>query len=244
MNKVSVIIPYFKKKKFIQRAVHSVLNQSYKNFDIIIIYDDENLKDLKILNRLKKKSKKIKILINKNNLGAGLSRNKGIKYSKSKYIAFLDADDFWHPEKLKAQIKHMIMNNLKISHTSYYIVNNQNKILDLRVARDINYKSLLKSCDIGLSTVLLEKKILNTHLFPDQKTKEDYILWLKISKKYKFIGIDEKLVYWRNTENSLSSSIIQKLIDGYRVYRFYEKQNFIKSIISLLVLSFNYMKKS
>lgn len=244
MNKVSVIIPYFKKKKFIQRAVHSVLNQSYKNFDIIIIYDDENLKDLKILNRLKKTSKKIKILINKNNLGAGLSRNKGIKYSKSKYIAFLDADDFWHPEKLKVQIKYMIMNNLKISHTSYYIVNDQNKILDLRVARDINYKSLLKSCDIGLSTVLLEKKILNKNLFPDQKTKEDYILWLKITKKYKFIGIDEKLVYWRNTENSLSSSIIQKLIDGYRVYRFYEKQNFIKSIISLLVLSFNYMKKS
>ena len=93
MNLVSVIIPYFKKRKFFLTTLKSVLNQSYKNFEIIIVYDDEDLSEYNFLKKVIKNKKKIKLFKNKKNLGVGLSRNYGIKKSKGKYIAFIDADD-------------------------------------------------------------------------------------------------------------------------------------------------------
>ena len=88
MDLVSVIIPYYKKKKYIGQAVNSVINQKYRNFELIIIYDDENKEDLGFLKKITKKDKRIKLYINRKNLGAGRSRNKGIKLSKGKLIAF------------------------------------------------------------------------------------------------------------------------------------------------------------
>ena len=99
MSLISIIIPYYKKKEFLKKSLSSVLEQTYKNFEIIIIYDDEDQRDLFFLRTLIKRHKRIRLIINKKNLGAGLSRNKAIKMSKGKYIAFLDADDIWEKKK-------------------------------------------------------------------------------------------------------------------------------------------------
>ena len=104
---VSVIIPYFKKKKYIQKTLNSVKNQTYKNLEILIIYDDKDTTDLKFLKRLQKKDKRIKIIINKNTLGAGFSRNVGIKDARGRYIAFIDSDDPWKKNKIEFQLKFM-----------------------------------------------------------------------------------------------------------------------------------------
>ena len=102
----------------------------------------------------------------------------------------------------------------------------------------------MKSCDIGLSTVILKRNLLNHSKFAKLSTKEDYVLWLKLSKKgYKFYGLNQNLASWRLTTNSLSSSSIQKLIDGFRVYNQYMKYNFFKSIYYLFCLSLNFLKK-
>ena len=90
MDLVSIVIPYYKKKEYVKKSINSVLNQTYKKFEIIIIYDDEELSDLDYLKNIVKLDKRINLIINKQKLGAGLSRNKGIKLSKGKYIAFLD----------------------------------------------------------------------------------------------------------------------------------------------------------
>ena len=245
MSLVSVIIPYYRKKQYISRALKSVTNQTYKKLEIIIIYDDSNKSDLKFIKYISSKDKRIKIYVNKKNLGAGLSRNVGIKKSKGKYIAFLDADDLWYKNKIDHQIKFMIKKGISFSHTSYSIINKQNIIISKRYAKDfLSFKDLIKSCDIGLSTVMIKKSHLFTNKFPNLKTKEDFVLWLKLlSKNVKIYGIDKNLVLWSKIENSLSSSLIQKLVDGFKVYNHYMKFNFLKSFYYLVLLSFNYLKK-
>ena len=245
MSLVSVIIPYYRKKQYISRALKSVTNQTYKKLEIIIIYDDSNKSDLKFIKYISSKDKRIKIYVNKKNLGAGLSRNVGIKKSKGKYIAFLDADDLWYKNKIDHQIKFMIKKGISFSHTSYSIINKQNIIISKRYAKDfLSFKDLIKSCDIGLSTVMIKKSHLFRNKFPNLKTKEDFVLWLKLlSKNVKIYGIDKNLVLWSKIENSLSSSLIQKLVDGFKVYNHYMKFNFLKSFYYLVLLSFNYLKK-
>ena len=245
MDLISVIIPYYKKKEYIISSINSALNQTYKNLEIIIIYDDLNKEDLNLLKKIKKKDKRIKIYINKKNLGAGRSRNKGIKLSKGIFVAFLDSDDLWKKNKLKKQIFFMKKNGINASHTSYTIINSNNKIIGSRNAKDMSYKLLLKSCDIGLSTVVLKKEIITSKIkFANIKTKEDYVLWLKITlNNNKIFALKDNLTKWRKLEDSLSSSKLQKIYDGYLVYRKYMNFNLLKSFGFLMLLSFNYFLK-
>ena len=242
MELVSIITPYYKKKKYIELTINSVLQQTYKNFELIIIYDDQNKEDLNLLKNLTKKDKRINILVNKKNLGVGLSRNKGIRFAKGKFIAFLDADDLWLKNKLKIQIKFMKESLCDFSHTSYSIIDEFGKEKSDRVAYNYeNFNELLKSCNIGLSTVVINKKLLNKKFtFPDLKTKEDFVLCLKLVKSgIKIKSIKKKLVKWRKVDNSLSSSIVQKLFDGFTVYNTYMKFNYFKSFYYLFLLSIN-----
>tara|TARA_B100001057_G_C22861933_1_gene954884 strand:- start:4053 stop:4790 length:738 start_codon:yes stop_codon:yes gene_type:complete len=245
MSLVSVIIPYYRKKHYILRTLKSVINQTYENLEIIIIYDDTEKNDLKLIKKMISMDKRIKLIINKKNIGAGKSRNKGIKISKGSYIAFIDADDIWLKNKTKLQLAHMKKRKLDFTHTNYSIINKKNKQLSNRAARDfMDVKDLITSCDIGLSTVMIRKNILSSNSFSGLKTKEDFVLWLKLlSKNIKIYGINKNLVFWNKNFNSLSSSTIQKLLDGYRVYNSHMNYNFLKSFYYLLCLSFNYLKK-
>ena len=246
MDLVSIVIPYYRKKEYIKQSINSVLNQTYKNFEIIIIYDDEELIEWNYLKSIIRSNKKIKLIRNKKKLGAGLSRNKGIKLSKGKYIAFLDSDDYWNKNKLKAQINFMNLYKYSISHTTYQIINQNNKKISIRRARSFfKIQDLLYSCDIGLSTVILKRNLFSNSIkFPNIKTKEDFILWLKIlKKKIPIVALDKNLSCWRKLNNSLSSSSIQKIFDGFRVYYVYMNYGMFRSILNLIYLSVNFLKK-
>ena len=246
MPLVSIIVTYYKKKKYILKCLKSIFNQSYKNFEVILIFDDNDTNEYEYIKKLKKKFRKIIVYKNKKNLGAGESRNKGIKLSKGTYVAFLDSDDEWHKDKLKKQMKYMIKNSFSASHTSYQIVNESQKFLARRTAKTLDYAMLLKSCDIGLSSVIMKRSLFNKNIkFANTKTKEDYVLWLNFTKNGKKIyGLDKTLLTWRKNENSLSSSTIRKLVDGFLVYHRYQKYNFLKSIYLLIILSLNFLKKN
>ena len=140
----------------------------------------------------------------------------------------------------------MLRNKFKISHTSYDVIDIKNHYIKTMKAKDFNnFNELLPSCDIGLSTVILEKKIINSSCkFPKLKTKEDFVLWLLVLKRgYKIGALKKILTSWRKADNSLSSSVFQKLMDGFRVYHIYMNFNRIKSMYFLLVLSLKYLKK-
>lgn len=243
MNKipeVSIIIPYHRKKLFFQKTINSILKQTYKKFEIIIIYDDFNLGELDFVKKITNMNSKIRLIINKKILGPGLSRNKAILSSRGKYIAFCDADDLWHKEKLNLQLKFMKKNSLNFSHTNYFVIDkNGKKIGKFQSKFKVNYAELLKSCDIGLSTVMIRKRILQKNkIFCKLKTKEDFKLWLKLIKKEKnLIGYNKYLVSWRYLKNSLSSSILQRFFDGFRLYNTYEKYDFFTSLYYVIRLS-------
>lgn len=246
MDLVSIVIPYFKKRKFIDKSISSILNQTYSNYEILIIYDDEDQTDLNYLFEKYNSNKKIKFFINKKNLGAGLSRNIGIENAKGTYIAFIDADDIWNKNKLERQILFMKTDNIQACHTSYQIIDENDKIIGQRKARSfLNLNELIKSCDIGLSTVVIERKVFKINLkFPNIKTKEDFVLWLKMIKnKVNIIALDENLLSWRRVNQSLSNSIFRKLIDGFKVYYIYMGYNFLISFYYLICLSINYLWK-
>ena len=243
---VSIIMPYYRKKEFISDSLKSIFNQSYKDFEIIIIYDDDNLEDYYYLKDFQKKNNNIKIIKNHLNRGAAYSRNIGIKESSGDLIAFLDCDDIWKNNKLETQINFMKEKNADISFTGYEIIDSSNNIIGKRPAKaTLNFNDLIKSCDIGLSTVIIKKSVLNeSNKFGSLKTKEDYVLWLSLAEKnYKFYGINLFLTKWRKLDNSLSSNTLQKLIDGFRVYNEYLKYNKFFSIFCLVRLSLNYLLK-
>ncbi len=252
MSLVTIIIPYKNNLKYLFLSLESVFVQTFRKFKILIIYDDEDKSDLlKIKKFISKKNIKnkfsIKILVNKKNLGAGLSRNIGIKFSKTKYVAFLDSDDLWHKDKLKIQLKYMNTNKILISHTSYNVINNLGKKISTRISKKkLYFKDILNSCDIGLSTVIVNLKFLkrNKLRFPEIKTKEDYVLWLKILKKISHVdGINIKLTNYRKRKNSLSSNTILSIINGFKVYREYMKMGYLESFYRLIILSINFFKK-
>jgi teichuronic acid biosynthesis glycosyltransferase TuaG len=236
-KKVSVVMPFFRKKEFFEEAYNSVLNQSYPNIEIIIIYDDYDLEQLNFVKSIIKKRNTI-IIVNKRNRGASYSRNVGIKKSKGYYVAFLDCDDIWYKNKLEVQITFMEKLQLDCTCTNYSVINKNGKILySLPPPMVSTHESLLKSCDIGLSTVVIKKKFFSHFKFPNLLTKEDYLLWLNLSKKgININGIEKTLVHWRDVKGSLSSNFLQRIKDSFKIYYYHEKQFLFQSIISIIIL--------
>jgi len=244
---VSVILPFYRKKHYFQKTIKSILKQTYKYLEIIIIYDDNENDDLPFLKKICKNDQRIKLIINKNNLGAGYSRNIGINLSKGKFIAFCDSDDLWHKKKLELQLNFLKRVNGDFCYTAYYIIDKHDQIIGRMWAEPkMTFNDLMRSCDIGLSTVILKKSIIQDKFrFPKIDTKEDYVLWLKIAKsKIRLYGLNKNLVRWRNYKSKFSFLIFRKLVDAFKVYNLYLKHNTYQSIFYTIRLSFNYVKKS
>ena len=228
---------------YLYQAIESVYKQTFKNWEIIL-YDNDSIDNTeKIAKSFCSKLKYHKSPFYRNLYDA---RNQALSFCSGEIITFLDSDDIWNKKKLETQIMFMKNKNILASHTSYQIVDLNGRIISVRHARNLTYEDLLKSCDIGLSTVVLNKKIIKNDrkLFPNLVTKEDFVLWLKISKKgLKFYGINKYLTKWTSTPNSLSKSISQKICDAFRVYKNFQNMSIFKSICYTFLLSINYIFK-
>ena len=155
---VSVIMPYYNKKNYFLKSINSALNQTYVNLEIIIIYDDQNRNDLEYIKNCIKNDLRVKIIVNDKNKGVAYSRNKAISIAQGEYIAFLDCDDYWEINKIEIQLNFMLTHGYDFSHTSYRVVKYNKKIIGtIRAKEKLEYKQLLKSCNIGLSSVILKR---------------------------------------------------------------------------------------
>ena len=180
---VSVIIPFFNRPSSTIRAIKSVLNQTYKQYKILII-NDGSLVDISCVLDFCSGKNNIKILY-QNNMGPANARNKGINNAKGRFIAFLDSDDEWHKDKLKLQINFMLENKIIFSYTSYSIKNTHSKnIKKIDAGKNLyKYPYIIFHNKIATPTVIIDTSKVKNFLFPQNiYFGEDQILWIKLSK--------------------------------------------------------------
>ena len=245
-NKVSIIIPVYNAEKFIGKTIESVLNQTYKNWEILIFNDKSKDNSLKIIKKYSKKDKRIKVVDSKENVGVVAARNKLIEIATGEFIAFLDADDYWKQNKLEKQIKFMLKNNALISCTEYTrVTEDEKEINDIIIKEIITYEDMLKNNYLGCLTVIYNANKLGKRYFKEREKNEDYVLWLEIVKETKIIfGLKENLAFYRVLNNSRSSNKIKAPKDRWNVYRKIERLSLFKSIYYFLQYVIRALKKT
>jgi len=239
---ISVILTSYNSEKFLENSINSVLCQTYKNLELIIIDDYSLDKSFKIINNFTKVDKRIKIFRLKKNSGtASKPRNLGVKNSRGKYICFLDADDVWLPNKLETQIKKIETNKILTSSCVYFKKNNYSSFL-LNIIRQIlqfffikiinsNHNFFYLYNPIILSSVMIEKKMLVKNKFIEDKELvgiEDMLLWMELLKKKSKISFQiNSLVKIRRRQGSLHANYLKQTIKTINLftkqYLLYEK---------------------
>ena len=235
-EKVSIIVPMYNAEKFIGKTIESVLAQTYQNWEMLIMNDVSTDNSLAIVSMYAKKDERIKIVNTEKNVGVVKGRNFLIDLASGKYIAFLDADDYWHNEKLEKQIKFMKEKNASISCTEYTRVKeNEEKINDVIIKEEISYNDMLKNNYLGSLTVIYDAKKIGKRYFKELEKNEDYVLWLEIVKDVNTIyGLKENLAYYRVLDNSRSSNKVKTAKVRWEIYRKIEKLSLLKSIYYFL----------
>lgn len=240
MKKVSVIIPMHNSSKYILECVESVINQTYKNLEIILIDDKSSDDTLEKVSSLK--DKRIRIIKLKKNSGAAVARNKGIEESTGDYICFLDSDDYWVNDKIDKQVK-FIKDKAFIYSKYQYLKNGKKHIAN--VPKSLTYNKLLKNSAIFTSTVMFNMKYLNKEdiYMPDIKMGQDYGCWYKVLKKVGIAyGMDEVLSIYRVGNKSLSSNKFKAVKRTWNLYKM-ENLPFYKRVICFICYAFNAVKR-
>lgn len=224
---VSIIMPAYNAEKFISESIESVRKQTYQNWELLIVDDCSTDTTKTIVKKLSEVDSRIVYIPLLKNSGAAIARKTGIEASKGRFIAFLDSDDLWIPEKLEKQIAFMLKNKKTFTCTIYGKITENGTVTD-RVVNDKNisdYKSLLKNCP-GNSTVIYDAHKLGKITPVNIRKRNDYVLWLSVIKKSKNICcIQELLGYHREREGSISSNKMSLMKYHWQIYRNIEKIN-------------------
>ncbi|WP_420973542.1 glycosyltransferase family 2 protein [Bacillus thuringiensis] len=229
---VSIITPSYNASSFIKETIQSVQSQTYTNWEMIIIDDVSKDNTCELIKEEIKKDNRIRLIELQENCGAAIARNTGINNAKGKYIAFLDSDDLWLPEKLEKQLAFMQNNDIAFSFTGYQIMNQDGTLTDkiVHVPGKINYNGLLKNTIIGCLTVMLDIEKLGKVQMPNIRTRQDTATWLKILKQGHYAyGLDEVLSKYRKVENSISSKKFKMAKMNWKLYREIEGLSIPKS---------------
>ena len=219
---VSVIMPAYNAESTLMRAVLSVVHQTFTNWELLIIDDASADNTLSIAKEISAEDTRISVLSSCVNLGAAASRNKGIRLCKGTYVAFIDSDDVWYPEKLEKQLDLISKTGADLCYTAYAIVNlaGDKVRADYCVPEHTSYEALLCENVIGCSTVLLSAALVQSHPFVTNFYHEDYSLWLTLLKEdCHAVGCNEVLVKWCLREGSRSYSKLKSLKMRWKIYR-------------------------
>lgn len=232
---VSIITPTYNCGRFISETILSVQAQTYTDWEMIIVDDCSTDDTRKIVESHKIKDKRIRYYINSANSGAAFSRNKALREARGRWIAFLDSDDLWMPDKLERQISFMIKNNYAFSYHEYEEIDEMSKKTGVIVKgpNHINQFQMKNFCWMGCLTVMYDKsKIGDIQIYNIQKNN-DYAIWLKVIRKSDCYKLPGSLAYYRKRSGSISNHSYLALIKWhYRLFRCAEGENVIVSLIN------------
>lgn len=228
---VSVIMPAYNCEDFIDDSILSVLNQTYKNVELLVVDDQSTDGTAEHIQQFAQQDPRVKFIQLAKNSGAAVARNTAIEQAEGRYLAFLDSDDLWEPKKLEKQIAFMEQNSYAFTCTPYDKVdehgNRMGQVVPTKKA--MGYEGVLKDCP-GNSTIVYNAEELGKFYSPDIKRRNDFVMWLQVIKKAGTIyGMDEVLTYYRVREGSLSVDKKKLLKYQWQVYRDIEKLSLVKS---------------
>lgn len=243
---VSIIMPSYNTGKFIKETITSVINQTYKNWELIIIDDNSRDETDEVVAEFLK-DKRIKYYKNEINIGAALSRNKAIQMSKGKFIAFLDSDDIWNNVKLERQLQFMKQNRYLFSYTAYEEIDEKSKDIGVIVngPKIITKKGMYRYCWPGCLTVMYDAEKIGKIQVANLKKNNDYAMWLKIIEKSNCYLLNENLARYRKRQGSISSEKKIKLIKyHYQLFRVgLEKNVIVSTALTINNILFGIIKK-
>ena len=246
MNNVDIILPTYNCAEYIEEAINSVIDQTLENWKLIII-DDASKDSTTSLIKNYLNNKRIVLKILKKNKGQGFCRNLALRYSNSKYVAFIDSDDIWKKDKLKKQIEFMSNFNLDFTYTDFIIFKEINGVKKLNkqivLPEKFTYDLFVNKTSICTSTMVIKRSIIGMTKFLNTKRCEDFFFKCKLLKKCKTASnLKENLTFYRISKNSLQSNKFKNLYWVWYINKRYNKMNTIKNILSIFLISINSLK--
>lgn len=231
---VSIITPTYNCGKFINETIKSVLNQTYKNWEMIIVDDCSTDDTEKVV--LKFDDERVKYHKLKINSGAAVARTTAMQLAKGSYMAFLDSDDIWTEDKLEKQLNFMKKNNYVFTCTSYEQIDENGNSLSkiINPVKKCSYNRLLLDCPVGNFTVMYDVKKMGKFEVPNIRKRNDDALWLQMLKKEKYIyGFNSILMKYRIRKNSISSNKLKVIKYHWILYREIEHLSILRSLFHI-----------
>jgi teichuronic acid biosynthesis glycosyltransferase TuaG len=248
LNQISVdiVLPNYNSAPYVSETINSVINQTFKNWKLIVVDGNSNIETRKVLEKYSNHSN-INIIWLKKNKKAGFCRNLAMRNSKSDYIAFIDSDDIWEKEKLSKQLDFMIKNKYYFTYTNYHSFRSeekQNNLKEVKPARYFNFEKFIRNTSIATSTMIIKKTSIGNTKFSNTKICEDYFFKCQILKKVNYAYcLSENLTKYRIRKNSLLSNKIRNLYWIWYINKNYNYLSFFKNLLSILCISINSIKK-
>ena len=240
---VSIITPCYNSEKHIETTINSVLNQTYQNWEMIIVDDASQDDTYNIVSRITEIDTRIKLFRHHMNLGAGAARNFAVDISRGDYIAFLDSDDIWKHNKLSTQINYMTRTNSSVCFSSYELVDDNGNPLNklIEALPDLTYDKQLKCNYIGNLTGMYDVRRLGKAIIHGIEKRQDWIMWLNLIEKAGHAkGMKDSLAYYRVRKEGISYNKLSLISYNYRVYRFFLGYGFLKSLRYILIFLVEY----
>ncbi|WP_106627379.1 glycosyltransferase family 2 protein [Selenomonas massiliensis] len=234
---VSVIMPAYNSATFIGGSISSVLDQTHTQWELIVVDDASTDMTAETVREYVHTDSRIKYYRQEYNMGVAEARNRAIRTAEGRYLAFLDSDDLWLPNKLKRQLEFMQCNGSGFTYTEYRQFYKDPAMPGklIRTHDSVDYHELLKGNDIGCLTVMLDRKIF-PHIEMPHVRHEDYVTWLNLLHQGggRAYALHEDLARYRKSADSLTASKQQSLAWTWQVYRKTQGLSWLKSVYYLM----------
>jgi teichuronic acid biosynthesis glycosyltransferase TuaG len=245
-NLLSIITPNFNCCKYLGTTIESVINQTFTDWELIIVDDCSTDNSAEIINHYTGLDQRIKAIFFTSNQGAAAARNAGMVISQGRYIAFLDSDDVWLPNKLEVQLGFMKKLDAPITFTEYDVydeelLNCQHRI---KVPSQTDYTGYLKTTIIGMSTAIIDTEKIGSFSFYNIRTRQDTYLWITLLKRgFIAYGINKPLTKYRIRKDSISANKIKAAQQVWHLYYDLEMMGFLRAFYFFINYSINSVKK-